>query len=210
MANNNERRHAFSRTLKGRDDEQQADMQKPLEPLTTIPRTEKKERKDKRKWESEHPGKCYFIPDFLVVDAKNVRKAILRMAQDNMANTSNIAKELMKYALRHVREGKLPLDAQPNPKRRKMTLTLQDADGWPQDTHSPAERVKKPMREETYLNYRLGSDIDRQIEACAGTHLSKGEVVVFLLKYAISAHDNGRATFTAQPVVVKQAVTTSG
>ena len=180
------------------------------EPLTTIPLTAKKQRADHRAWEKSHPSNSYYIPEHLLEEAKNIRDEIKAIASENMANTTNVAEALMEHALKNVRKGELEISAQPNPMRRKMTVTLVEADGWPK---SIAEKIphstkahKKMNRLVAYLNYRWGKAMDRQIEVLAGTALSKGEVVVFLLHYALTAYNKGRIKFVAKPVFDKQRV----
>ncbi len=213
-----QRRSAFRRT---REHQQpptpsQPGAVPPREPLTTIPLTEKKGRADHRKWEKSHPNSSYYIPDHLLEEAKDTRTEINKIAGENMASTTNIAKVLIEYALKHVRKGEVTLSAQPNPTRRKMAVTLVDADEWPKQKsevpqqqpakkHHKVDRAGKP----SYLNYRWGADIDRQIEALAGDALSKGEVAIFLLRYALTAYNKGRAKLIAHPIQVKQRVTLS-
>lgn len=181
------------------------------EPLTTIPLTKKKERN--RTWDSAHPINSYYIPDHILEEAKNVRDEIAKIAEENMANTTNVAKVLLEYALKNVRKGELVISAQPNPNRRKMTVTLVDADEWPKKKGEKSEAIHPRQKHKvnrtdkfSRLGYRWGADVDKQIGALAGAALSKGEVAVFLLHYALTAYDKGRVKFVAHPVQVKQRI----
>jgi hypothetical protein len=180
------------------------------EPLTTIPLTAKKQRADHRAWEKSHPSNSYYIPEHLLEEAKNIRDEIKAITSENMTNTTSVATALIEYALKNVRKGELEISAQPNPLRRKMTVKLVEADGWPkpksEKNSRPTKAHKRMNRLIAYLNYRWGTDIDRQIEVLAGTALSKGEVVIFLLHYALTAYNKGRIKFVAQPVLDKQRV----
>ena len=208
-----DRRSAFHRAGVHLQQTQPSGSILPREPLTTIPLTAKKERADHRAWEKKHPNSSYYIPDHQLEEAKNIRGEINAIASENMANTTNVAKAFIEYALKHIRKGELSISAQPNPARRKMTVELVDADEWPKPKSEkvlpPAKTHKKMNLSTTYLNYRWGADIDRQVEALCGDALSKGEVVVFLLHYALSAYRKGRVKFVAHPVLVKQRVTLS-
>ena len=87
-----------------------------------------------------------------------------------------------------------------------MALTWEEAeDGWPQEISQPVKRIIKGAKD-TYLNYRWGRDIDTQIKALAGVAISVGEVVVFLLNYALGAHKRGRLRLKEETVVVSQKV----
>ena len=209
----NQRRSAFRRT---REYQQQTspDTPQPREPLTTIPLAAKRGRADNRRWESEHPSIVYYIPDHLLEEAKNIRDEINAIARETMANTTNVAKVLIEYAIGHVRKGELVIAAQPNPDRRKMNVTLVDADEWPKQKSDVIPQVKKRKKmdrseKRLHLSYRWGADIDQQIEALAGDALSKGDVAVFLLRYALTAYNKGRVKFVAHPVQLKQRVTLS-
>jgi hypothetical protein len=55
-----------------------------------------------------------------------------------------------------------------------------------------------------YLNYRWGTDVDTQIKNLAGDAISPGEVVVFLLNYALVAYRHGRLMLRAETVLSKE------
>jgi hypothetical protein len=59
---------------------------------------------------------------------------------------------------------------------------------------------------EIVLTYRWGKDVGMQIKALAGTEVSVGEVVVFLLSYAVEAHKQGHLRLKEEAFVVSQKV----
>ena len=177
----------------------------PQEPISTIPLAQGYKR-DNRAWDRKHRGNSYFIPSHLNEQAKDIRAAILALSQKHMTNTSSVATALVSFSLSHVRQGKLKIEARPDIHRRKMALTWEEKeDGWPQEVLQPMKRVIKDVKG-IYMNYRWGRDIDTQIKALAGVAISVGEVVVFLLNYALSAHKNGRLRLKEESVVVSQKV----
>jgi len=179
--------------------------QNPQQPINTIPLA-KEHRRDNRAWDRKHRGKSYFIPTHLNEQAKDIRAFILALSQKHMTNTSSVATALISFSLAHVRQGKLKIEGRPDTNRRKMALTWEEAeDGWPQEISQPAKRIVKGAKD-TYLNYRWGRDIDTQIKALAGVAISVGEVVVFLLNYALGAHKKGRLMLKEETVVVSQKV----
>jgi hypothetical protein len=105
-----------------------------------------------------------------------------------------------------VHQGKLAIEARPDANRRKMALTWAEVDGRPQIIPRPARRFAKDGTKNIYLNYRWGRDIDSQIKELASEFVSPGEVAVFLLSYALTAHKNGRLMLKAEPVAVTQKV----
>jgi hypothetical protein len=179
--------------------------QDPQQPLTTIPRAQDKKREN-RAWDRKHRGNSYFIPAHLQVQAKDMRAAVLALSQKHMTNTSSVAAALMKYSLEHVRLGRLNIGARPDAQRTKMSLTWEDAkDSLPQEVPQPKKLTTKGEKE-LYINYRWGRDMDMQIKALAGTSIAPGEIVVFLLHYALAAYRNGSMRLKEETVVVSQKV----
>ena len=189
------RRNAFDRLHKAG----------PQEPIATIPLA-KDHKRDNRAWDRKHRGSSYFIPSHLHLQAKDIRSAILALSQKHMTTTSSVANAFMGYALAHIRSGKLVIEPRPNAQRRKMALTWEEADEWPQEIPSAIKQKRSLNAEELYLNYRWGRDVDAQIKALAGTSIATGEVVVFLLNYALDAHKQGRLRLKEEAVVVAQKV----
>ena len=182
--------------------------QDPQQPLSTIPRAQDKKR-DNRAWDSKHRGNSYFIPAHLHVQAKDMRAAVLALSQKHMSNTSSVASALMKYSLEHVRLGRLNFGARPDGERTKMTLIWEDLkDSRPQEIPQPKKLMAKSEKE-LYINYRWGRDVDLQIKALAGTSVAPGEIVVFLLHYALAAYRNGTMRLKEETVVVSQKVTST-
>jgi hypothetical protein len=141
--------------------------------------------------------------------AKDLRASILALAQHHMTSTSMVAAALMAFSLTHVRQGKLAVEAHPSATRCKMTLTWVEVDSWPQKIPQPVKHVAKDKTKSIYLNYRWGREVDAEIKALAGEAVSSGEVVVFLLSYALAAHRNGRLMLKAEAAVMTQKVSPS-
>ena len=88
-----------------------------------------------------------------------------------------------------------------------MTLSWEEVDdGWIQDIPQPLKPVGKPITKDAYIGYRWSRDIDSQIKSLADTSISVGEVVVFLLNYALDAHKSGRLRLKEETIVVSQKV----
>jgi hypothetical protein len=178
--------------------------EKPQAPVDIIPPAQGRKKREDRTWDRAHHGISYFVPPILHEQAKDVRSAILALAQKHMTNTSGVAVALMSYSLAKVRQGKLKIEARPNPRRRKMALVWEEAEEWPQEIPQSSPRSVK--RTNVYLNYRWGKDMDAQVKSIAGTTISPGEVVVFLLEFAIAAYKSGHLRFKEEAIVVTQKV----
>ena len=174
------------------------------DPVKIIPLAQKQKR-DNRAWDRAHRGMSYRIPSPLHVQAKDIRATILGLAHQHMTSTSSVAAALMGFSLAHVRQGKLAIEARPNANRRKMILTWSEADEWPQEIQ-PAKRAIKTTKADVVLTYRWGKDVGAQIKALAGAEISVGEVVVFLLRYAVEAHQQGHLRLKEEAFVVSQKV----
>ena len=158
------------------------------DPITSIPLAKGKKR-DNRAWDRKHPVISYYIPAPLQEKAKDIRAVVLALSQKHMTSISSVAAALASYSLSHVRQGKLQIQGRPDADRRKMTLSWEEVeDGWIQDIPQPLKPVGKPMTKDAYIGYRWSRDIDSQIKSLADTSISVGEVVVFLLNYALDAH----------------------
>ena len=174
------------------------------EPVNIIPQA-RSQKRDNRAWDRAHRGMSYRIPSSLHVQAKDIRAIILGLAHQHMTSTSSVANALMGFSLAHVRQGKLVIEARPNANRRKMILTWAESSEWPQEIQ-PAKRTVKMGTSEIVLTYRWGKDVGMQIKALAGTEVSVGEVVLFLLSYAVEAHKQGHLRLKEEAFVVSQKV----
>jgi len=181
----------------------------PQDPISSIPLAQRR-RRSNRSWDQVHRGISYFIPMSLNEQAKVIRAAILALAQNHITNTSNVAASLITFSLTHVRQGKLVVEAHPNADRRKMILIWEEVKERPQKIPQPIKRIEKDKTKELYLNYRWGRDVDTQIKSLAGEAISPGEVVVFLLNYALAAYKRGRLKLKEEAVVVTQKVRSTG
>jgi len=181
----------------------------PQDPISSIPLAQRR-RRSNRSWDQVHRGISYFIPMSLNEQARVIRAAILALAQNHITNTSNVAASLITFSLTHVRQGKLLVEAHPNADRRKMILIWEEVKERPQKIPQPIKRIEKDKTKELYLNYRWGRDVDTQIKSLAGEAISPGEVVVFLLNYALAAYKRGRLKLKEEAVVVTQKVRSTG
>jgi len=174
------------------------------DPIQSIPSAERKKRKP-RIWDHGNPVISYFIPAPLTERAKEIRESILSLAQYHMTTASSVATALMNYALRDTGTGKLKFDPRPAPQRRKMTLVLEDTKEWPREIpQAQAKQVRKTRK--MYLGYRWSRDVDTQIKTLAGSYVPVGEVVVFLLNYALTEYKNGNCTFRETAIALAQEV----
>jgi hypothetical protein len=177
------------------------------QPVDLIPLAGTNKRTD-RKWDLEHRGYSYYIPAHLREKARDIRTAVLGLSRMHLASTSNVATALISFSLAHVRQGRLRLEGHPDASRQKMTLQWEEVtDGKPQMIQ-PRKSTKSAhaATQEIYLNYRWGQAIHEQIKGLAGTVLSKGDVVVALLEYALAAHKSGRLRLKEETVIVSQKV----
>ncbi len=175
------------------------------EPVNLIPLA-RKHKRDNRTWDRAHRVYSYFIPLTLHEKARDVRAYILGLAHQHMTSTSSVANALIGFSLTQVRQGKLIIEARPNAHRRKMILTWTESDEWPQEIPLPIKRIGNTKVKDIFLGYRWNKDTDTQIKALAGVEISVGEVVVFLLAYAIESHKQGRLRLKEEAVVVSQKV----
>jgi len=173
--------------------------------VASIPVARGKKREE-RIWEKANHGASYFIPAPLNEQAKGIRAVILALAQKHMTTTSSVAAALMNYALRDIRQGKLILDARPNANRRKMTLILEDAKEWPQEIPPPLMRRAVKTEKDVVLTYRWSGDVNAQIKSLADNRIPVGEVVVFLLNYALAEYKNGNCKFRETAITLAQEV----
>jgi hypothetical protein len=174
------------------------------DPIHSIPTAQRRKR-DNRAWDRAHRGMSYRIPSALHLRAKDIRSLILGLAYRHMTSASSVAAALMNYSLTHVRRGEFHIEARPNPRRRKMSLTWEEADGWPQEIEAK-QRPAKKTGASLVLTYRWGKDVDQQIKALAGVEVCIGEVMVRLLDYALDSHRKGRFRLKEEAVVVSQRV----
>jgi hypothetical protein len=180
--------------------------EKPQAPVDIIPPAQGRKKRDDRTWDRAHPVISYFIPPVLHEQAKDVRSSVLALAQSHMTTITSVAIALMSFSLTKVRQGKLKIDARPNTNRRKMALVWEEAEEWPQEVPQLELRARKTQVKDVYLGYRWGRDVDAQIKSIADKTISPGEVVVFLLDYALAAYKSGRLRFKEEAIVVTQKV----
>jgi hypothetical protein len=161
-------------------------------------------RKRKRAWEREHRGRTFYVPIPLVDRAKAVRQAVLGLAQKHMTTADQVADALLSWAIAQVSAQEIALEARPT-LRRKMSVRVVDANGWPEGMEEPKAKGKKAQ--ELFLGYRLSPETNRQITSLSSNAIAPGEVVVVLLEHALSALQSGRVRLQSEPEVVRQKVT---
>jgi hypothetical protein len=173
----------------------------PQEPIFSIPLAQRRKRSN-RSWDQAHRGISYFIPASLNEQAKDLRAAILALAQNHITNTSSVATALIEFSLMHVHQGRLVVEARPDANRRKMALIWEEVNERPQKVPPSIKRVVKDKTQDMYLNYRWSRDVDTQIKGLAGDAISPGEVVIFLLSYALAAYKSGRLRLKGDAIVM--------
>jgi len=182
----------------------------PVEMSNIIP-TAKQEKESRvgrdRRWEKQNPSSSYRIPLELQILASDIRAFILDKAKEKMTSTAVVANAMMTYALGHVRQGKLFLQPRPKPDRRKMALVMVEVNEWPQVVKN--KTVWKTAKEKApsfVLTYRWNKENNVQIKALAGTAISEGELVVFLLNFALEGCKSGHLQFKEETVTTSQIV----
>jgi len=173
------------------------------QPISTIPLA-KGQKCDSRTWDRKHCGKTYYIPMHLHQQTKTIRASIVALSEKYLTNTSSVASALISFSLAHIHQGKCVIEARPDARRRKMALIWEEAEnGRTYGVFQPKQKTKRAVND-SYINYRWGGDLDAQIKALVNTSLAAGEVVVFLLNYALNAYEAGRLRLKVETVVVLQ------
>ncbi len=187
----------------------------PGDPLAFIPvaplRNEAKEqrnakRKAKRQaYDKAYPITSFFIPEHLHETARVVKKAMRRIAFENLSTEAMVSLAFVKWSLGKVRSGELVLEGRADASRRKMAVVLMDADmtSWPKPQEFPEyQRTKKekPMR----MGWRWPAEIKTQLNGLATDAMPVGEVTVLLLDYALKACRSGNALIATQSMDFRQ------
>jgi hypothetical protein len=167
-----------------------------------------------RNWEKQNRAIGYLIPKELHLKAKGISESLLPIAAERMTTVSSVATAFMQYALLHVHANKLTLRGMPNAERRTMTLHWKEIEkGWPREIkplkkHRQESVLTKPKP--MHLAHRWGADIDREIRALSkNSGTARGEVVVFLLGYALDAYKSGNLILESEAIEVANRVTAS-
>lgn len=162
--------------------------------------------KRNRQWEKTHrPYRYVNVP-------LEVREDVLALAEHLHVPAGDVAHAFFEYGLDRVEEGKLQLNAQPNPLGRKMTLFPQkqvgaweEADGPQRDI--PARRKKRVERNQKSVpavSYRIPPGIHTDLCSLAEElAVPVGEVVTFFLRHGLKAYRAGRLKLMPHPVIVK-------
>lgn len=185
----------------------------PVAVISLITAKQDKESRSKRDrtWEKGNPANSYRIPIDLRVSAKDISASLVSIAAEYLTTISSVAAALMSFSLSHLRSGKLEIEGRPKAERRSMTLDWTELEnGWPQEI-KPLKRKSKDsvlVKEAcVFLGYRWGADLDRQINAIAKqTGVPGGEVVVFLLRYAIKKYQAGQLSLVPKTITVTNQV----
>jgi hypothetical protein len=178
-----------------------------------------------RDWEKlpEHRVRGYRVPQPLraLVGEKDgdtgLRHDIREVADEHTSTVSEVARNLMDFALSEVRAGRLQFEARAKPQGRTMRLewSLREFT-WPRETPAPKKRNKKKEStaflesQSIFLAYRWGKDMDQQIKQLAlKVGVTSGEIVVYLLQHAIQAYNEGHLQLRGTPEIVRQKLTSS-
>lgn len=176
---------------------------------------EHKRTKSKRTrgWEKQNRAIGYLIPKELHLKALDIREMLLPLAAERLTTVSSVAAALMQFALSHVHAQRLTLRGMPNAERRTMTLHWREIeDGWKKEIKPLKRRQENVLTKPRpmHLAYRWGADIDKEIRALSrNSGASCGEVVVFLLGYALDAYKRGNLVLESESVKVANRVTSS-
>lgn len=188
-------------------------MVKPVEVVSLITAKQEKESRAKRDrtWEKSNPANSYRIPADLRVQAKDISANLVSIAAEYLTTISSVAAALMAFSLSHLRSGKLEIEVRPKAERRTLTLDWTELkDGWPQDIKPIKKKTKNTVlvkERHVFLGYRWGADLDKQINALVKqTGVPGGEVVVFLLMYAIKKYQEGQLSLIPKTVTVTNQV----
>lgn len=183
--------------------------------IPTAKQAKENAKRDERGWEKKNPSSSYRVPSNLCIRAKDINASLVNIAAEFMTTSSSAAAALIAFSLSHLREGRLMIEARPTkPERRTLSLDWTETEsGWPKEVKAARKKKKDDVRiteRPVFLSYRWGADIDKQIEAVAKrTGVPGGEVVVFLLNYAIKAYQDGHLSLVPKSVVVANKVTPS-
>lgn len=199
----------------------------PTEPIDMIPTAKDAKRsraKRNRQWEErpEHHARSYRVSDHLrtLVGEKDAEAGMqydIRAVADEYTSTvSEVARNMMEFALSEVRAGKLEFTSHAKPEGRKMRLAWSfREDAWPREVRPPRKKKEKEATspfasKPIFLAYRWGNDIDRQIKELASTvGVTSGELVVYLLLHAIKAYKAGQLHLHGIPGTINQRLTSS-
>lgn len=185
--------------------------------LLTHESRDEPEPKKNRDWEKKNRSFCYRVPAELAVQARDINAILATLAAEYMTTNSSVAAALMSFSLSHLRAGKLQIEGRPKVHRRNLSLDWSElTNGWPRDVRPTRRAVKKAdpepklMAEQKhiYIGYRWGQDLDTQAGAISRqTGVPAGEVVVYLLMYAIQNYKAGKLGLTPKSVTVSNHVT---
>lgn len=189
---------------------------KPVEVINLITAKQDKESRAKRDrtWEKGNPANSYRIPAGLRIPAKDISANLVNIASEYLTTISSVAAALMAFSLSHLRSGKLEIEGRPKADRRTMSLDWTEfEDGWPREIKPRKGKTKNTVlvkERHIFLGYRWGADLDMQISAIAKqTGVPGGEVVVFLLSYAIKKYQEGQLNLIPKTVTVTNQVNPS-
>jgi hypothetical protein len=188
-------------------------MVQPVAVINLITAKQYKESRTKRDrtWEKSNPANSYRIPADLRIPAKDISASLVSIAAEYLTTISSVAAALMAFSLAHLRSGKLEIEARPKAERRTLTLDWTELkDGWPRDIKPRKRKSKESVvvkERHVFLGYRWGADLDKQINAIVKqTGVPGGEVVVFLLSYAIKKYQEGQLSLTPKTITVTNQV----
>jgi len=154
----------------------------------------------------------YWIPADMRPLAAEVHYAIARAAQEHAVPAGDVAQAFLEFAWEQWQQGRLTLAprANPNPKGRKMRVTLL----WkvrphnnPRNRTRNAPTLQQTTREQVWLGYRM-PDADkwraRVSRLAEDGALPEGAVFVYFLAHAAQAYKDGYLALYTFPKEIVQ------
>ncbi len=169
-----------------------------IKPLDFIPAAEPRKKRE-RTWEKAHQGQ---VATYRGV-APEMHQTLLHLAESLSVPVDEVARAFLEFSLAHHKSGDLPIH--PHPKAQRMTLypdgsaaSTKKSEGWLKEAFSssrPGKKGKKgsqPKRWEARVSYRLPVTLKQEVKDLADDHtVGVGELVFFLLQYALIAYERG-------------------
>jgi len=202
-----QRRGAFDTWQAGQQAETPIPPPSPLDQMN-VARTHQRGRE----WEKAHrPFSYRGVP-------ADLHEQILALASSLNVNVDEVVQVFVQYGLSSLEKGILTIS--PRPRAQRMTLFPTpsgwgvqtgwgEADGWEPGAPQviPARRKTSTSERknwETFVHYRLPTDVHEAIKQLAGKHtLPVGEVVTLFLKHGLEAYKAGQLRLSPQPKTIR-------
>jgi hypothetical protein len=194
----------------------------PQAPLAYIPvaslRDEKKEealakrRAKRRAYDKKNPLAFYYVPTDLQEKMETVLAHMQKVADQYSSTQTLVAIGFANYTLEEIRSGRHRLEPRPNPKRRKMGISLIAVNTskieWPKQEEDAAapHRLKRKDKRVNVIGWRFPGDMRAEIKTLANQTMTIGEVVVLLLDYASKMLKAGLVEVNPQTIDMRQGI----